>query len=136
MDRYDDKSISCLLVEPKLVGDNGAFNKNDKLQVWLSDDDRKIPLQIKSKIKVGSITAKLVWASRPRPPKPPAPVKQAIGDTTPKTSTTLLPTGSPDSMPKGSDTLSHTGSVDSAHKRPDSVRRAPSHDTIHKVSAP
>jgi hypothetical protein len=135
MNRYDDKSVSCLLVEPKLVGDNGAFNKNDKLQVWLSDDERKIPIQIKSKIKVGSITAKLVWASAPRP-KPPAPVQPAVSDTTPKATTTLPPTGSPDTMPKGADTVSHTGSVDSAQKGPDSVRRAVSHDTMHKVSAP
>ena len=83
----DGASISCLLVEPKLVGENGAFNEKDKLEVWLSDDERKMPILIKSKIKVGSITAKLVRSTAPnRSPAPPARLEAApdSGDSTRK----------------------------------------------------
>lgn len=57
-------TFNCVLVEPKLVGEGRAFNKKDKLKVWISDDDRRIPVLIRSKIKVGSITAKLIWYER------------------------------------------------------------------------
>jgi hypothetical protein len=69
-------TVSCLVMEPKLVADDGAFNKKDKMEVWLSDDALKIPLIIKSKINVGSITAKLIWSTAtPGKPPIPAPVK-------------------------------------------------------------
>jgi len=55
----------ALVVEPKLVGDKGAFNKKDRLDLWLSDDNLKVPLQIKSKISIGAITAKLLYCNRP-----------------------------------------------------------------------
>ncbi|MFP4012803.1 MAG: DUF3108 domain-containing protein [Chitinispirillaceae bacterium] len=50
----------CIKLEPKLAGKGRAFTKKDKMQVWLTDDKHKIPVMIKSKIKVGSITAKLI----------------------------------------------------------------------------
>jgi hypothetical protein len=52
--------VPCLVLEPKLVGDKGNFNKKDKLEVWFTDDTFKRPVLIKSKIKVGSITARLI----------------------------------------------------------------------------
>jgi hypothetical protein len=56
--------IPTLIVEPKLVGDKGAFNKKDRLSIWLTDDDAKTPVQIKSKINVGAITARLLYNYR------------------------------------------------------------------------
>lgn len=56
----DAGTFNCILVEPKLVGEGKTFNKKDKIQVWLSDDSRRIPVLIKSKIKFGSIKAKLI----------------------------------------------------------------------------
>ena len=52
--------VPCLVLEPKLVGDKGNFNKKDKLKVWFTDDSLKRPVLIKSKIKVGAITARLI----------------------------------------------------------------------------
>lgn len=52
--------FKCIKVQPKLAGKGRAFNKKDKMEVWFSDDSRRIPVMIKSKIKVGSITAKLI----------------------------------------------------------------------------
>jgi len=47
------------------MGEGRAFNKKDKMEVWLTDDDKRVPIFIKSKIKVGSVVAKLVWKSNP-----------------------------------------------------------------------
>jgi hypothetical protein len=62
----DGAKTPTLLVVPKLVGDKGAFNKKGRLEIWLSDDEAKIPVQIKSKISIGAITAKLLYCSNPR----------------------------------------------------------------------
>lgn len=57
----DEGKINTLKLEPRLVGEGRAFNKRDKLEVWLTDDSIPTPVLIKSKIKFGSITAKLIW---------------------------------------------------------------------------
>jgi hypothetical protein len=51
-------------VEPALVGEGKAFNKKSKIEVWVSDDEHKYPVMVKSKAKVGSINAKLVQVSK------------------------------------------------------------------------
>ena len=38
----------------------------DKLEVWVTDDQYKTPVLIKSKIKFGTINAKLIWKNRSR----------------------------------------------------------------------
>ncbi|MBN1128994.1 MAG: DUF3108 domain-containing protein [Chitinispirillaceae bacterium] len=67
---FESDTIPCLVLEPKLVSSKGAFNKKDKMQVWLSDDEFKRPVYIKSKIKVGSITARLINQVQAAPQKP------------------------------------------------------------------
>jgi hypothetical protein len=57
----ENGKINCLLIEPQLIGEGHSFNKKDKLEVWLSDDSIPTPILIKSKIKVGYVSAKLVW---------------------------------------------------------------------------
>ena len=57
--------IPCLVIQPRISSDNGAFNRKSSLEVWVSDDSRKIPVKIKSKISLGSITAKLIYDSGP-----------------------------------------------------------------------
>ena len=59
----DAGSFNCVLLEPRLAGE-GNFGKKDKMEVWLSDDIRRIPVLIRSRIKVGSVNAKLIWHSR------------------------------------------------------------------------
>ncbi len=53
--------FQCFLLVPRLVGEGRAFNKRDKLEIWFSDDKRRLPVMVKSKIKFGSIHAQLVW---------------------------------------------------------------------------
>jgi hypothetical protein len=49
----------CLVVEP-VVKEGGLFKHEGKLTIWFSDDEKKIPVQMKSKVSIlGSITAEL-----------------------------------------------------------------------------
>lgn len=50
--------FDCVVVEPILRA-SGLFKSKGRLIVWLTDDERKIPVQMKSKIFVGYITAEL-----------------------------------------------------------------------------
>ncbi len=50
--------FDCVVVEPILRA-SGLFKSKGRLIIWLTDDDRKIPVQMKSKIPVGYITAEL-----------------------------------------------------------------------------
>lgn len=48
----------CLLIEP-ILKEEGVFKQKGSLRIWLTDDERKIPVQMKSKVLVGHITAEL-----------------------------------------------------------------------------
>jgi len=50
----------CLEVEPMLQGDEALFKQKGKMTIWLTDDERKIPVLMKTKIIVGSITTELI----------------------------------------------------------------------------
>ncbi|MBN1759737.1 MAG: DUF3108 domain-containing protein [Chitinispirillaceae bacterium] len=56
-------TFPCIVLVPRLVGEGRAFNKRDKLEIWISDDRRRIPVYIRSKIKFGAIRARLIWFS-------------------------------------------------------------------------
>jgi len=51
--------FDCIMVEPQLKGD-AVFQQKGKLWVWLTDDELKIPVKMKSKAFIGSITSNLV----------------------------------------------------------------------------
>jgi len=50
--------FDCLVVEPLLLS-SGIFKHEGRLKVWLTDDRIKLPVLMKSKVIVGSITAEL-----------------------------------------------------------------------------
>jgi hypothetical protein len=50
--------FDCLVVEP-LLQSAGVFKHEGKLTVWLTDDRVRLPVMMKSKVVVGSITAEL-----------------------------------------------------------------------------
>ena len=64
--KVDAGTFNCLLVKPVLVGEGRVFTKKDEILLWLTDDDYKMPVMVKAKIKFGSITARLVWYERGR----------------------------------------------------------------------
>ena len=52
-------TFDCILVEP-ITDDVGIFKHQGKLSVWLTDDRLRLPVLMKSKIMVGSISAELI----------------------------------------------------------------------------
>lgn len=50
-------SFKTIVVEPEM--ESGGTKREEKLQIWYSDDERRIPVRIRSEIKVGAITATL-----------------------------------------------------------------------------
>src|SRR4030065_145621 len=51
--------FECFVVEPLLQEGAGVFQHKGKLTVWLTDDQHRLPVLMKSKIFVGSISAEL-----------------------------------------------------------------------------
>lgn len=50
--------FKCVVVEP-IIKSGGLFRAEGNILIWLSDDDRKIPVKVSSKILIGSIDAEL-----------------------------------------------------------------------------
>lgn len=50
--------FKCIVVEPVLRSE-GIFNQKGKLTIWLTDDERKIPVLMKSEVFIGSISVRL-----------------------------------------------------------------------------
>ncbi len=50
--------FDCIIVEP-LVAAGGLFKSEGSILVWLTDDNLKIPVKVKTKIIIGSIDAEL-----------------------------------------------------------------------------
>ncbi|MDZ4713153.1 MAG: DUF3108 domain-containing protein [bacterium] len=48
----------CIKVEP-LVQEGGLFKSEGSIVVWMTDDDRKMPVKVKTKVIIGSIDADL-----------------------------------------------------------------------------
>jgi len=64
-------TFSCGVVEPVML-ETGLFKNEGRVTIWVSDDADRIPVIIKSKVKVGSISAVLVSHRRGTPlPMPP-----------------------------------------------------------------
>ncbi len=59
-----EKKYDTYLIEPELKEVGGVFEKsrNAKIQVWITADERKIPVRVKSKVVVGSFIAELLSA--------------------------------------------------------------------------
>jgi hypothetical protein len=51
--------FNTIVIKPILQSE-GIFLKEGDVYIWLTDDDKKIPVKLKSKVKIGSIVAKLV----------------------------------------------------------------------------
>lgn len=51
-------TFDCIILEP-LVREGGLFKSEGNLVVWLTDDQCKIPVKVKTKVIIGSIDAEL-----------------------------------------------------------------------------
>lgn len=52
--------FDCFVVEP-VMADGGVFKKNGKVKVWLTADEKKMPVKMETKVYIGSIDAELDW---------------------------------------------------------------------------
>lgn len=52
--------FKCFVVEP-IMADGGVFKKDGKVKVWLTDDEKKMPVKMETKLFFGSIVAELDW---------------------------------------------------------------------------
>lgn len=55
-------TFDCLIVEP-LVQEGGLFKSEGSILIWLSDDELKVPIRVKTKVVIGSIDAELTGFS-------------------------------------------------------------------------
>lgn len=51
--------FKCVKVEP-MVTEGGLFKSEGKIYIWLTDDDRKIPVKVSTAVVIGSIDSELV----------------------------------------------------------------------------
>jgi hypothetical protein len=50
-------TFNCVRVEPQMT--SGGVEREEKLFLWYTDDERRIPVRIRTEVKVGAITATL-----------------------------------------------------------------------------
>ena len=53
------RKVPVVVVEPQLLEGTGLFVKKGRLKIWLTDDARRIPVRMRSKVAVGSVSADL-----------------------------------------------------------------------------
>jgi hypothetical protein len=54
--------FNTIVIKP-LLKSEGIFARTGDMYIWLTDDDRRIPVQMKSKVRIGSIAVTLVGGS-------------------------------------------------------------------------
>lgn len=52
-------TFDCIIVEP-LVVEGGLFKNEGNIIIWLTDDELKIPVRVKTKVLIGSIDSELL----------------------------------------------------------------------------
>jgi hypothetical protein len=73
MDLPDGSKAECLVIQP-IIGDNGGlFSRQSDTRVWLTDDARRIPVQIRMRFPFGVITMRLKEMHLPERPPASAP---------------------------------------------------------------
>ncbi len=58
------KRVECLVIQPELKTE-GVFTSVGVIKIWLTNDERRIPLKITAKLKIGRIVVKLTEYSKP-----------------------------------------------------------------------
>ena len=54
----DAGTFDCILIEP-MIREGGLFKSDGRILIWLSNDDRRIPVKVSTKVVIGSIDAEL-----------------------------------------------------------------------------
>jgi hypothetical protein len=61
--------VNTILIKP-LIKSEGIFERKGEIFIWLTDDARRIPVKMKTKVMIGSVTATLVGANFKNPAQP------------------------------------------------------------------
>ena len=63
-------TFNCIRVEPQMI--SAGVERDERLFIWYTDDERRLPVRIRTEVKVGAITATLrafsAGAAAPDPP--------------------------------------------------------------------
>lgn len=54
----DAGTFKCVIIEP-MAREGGLFKSDGRILLWLSDDERKIPVKVSTKVIIGSINSEL-----------------------------------------------------------------------------
>jgi len=54
-----NKKYIAFHVKP-ILRDEGVFQAKGEIDIWMTDDEKKIPVLMKSKVAIGSIVAELI----------------------------------------------------------------------------
>jgi hypothetical protein len=58
MELPDGSKVQCLVLHPT-IDTKGLFSKRSETRIWLTDDARRLPIQIRTKFPFGTITLRL-----------------------------------------------------------------------------
>lgn len=58
MELPDGSKVQCLVLHP-VIDTKGLFSKRSDTRIWLTDDERRLPVQIRSKFPFGTVTLRL-----------------------------------------------------------------------------
>src|SRR5262249_18635793 len=53
------KQVPTIVIEPQLAEGTGLFVKRGRLTLWLTDDARRIPVRMQSRVAIGAVTGEL-----------------------------------------------------------------------------
>jgi Protein of unknown function (DUF3108) len=54
----DGRDVACLVLHP-VIDTKGLFSKRSDTRIWLTDDERRIPVQVRTKFPFGTVTLRL-----------------------------------------------------------------------------
>jgi hypothetical protein len=54
----DAGTFDCIIIEP-LLREGGLFKADGRIIIWVTDDEKKIPIKVKTEVVIGSIDAEL-----------------------------------------------------------------------------
>ncbi|HSD65816.1 MAG TPA: DUF3108 domain-containing protein, partial [Vicinamibacteria bacterium] len=62
------RRVPTVVVEPILAEGTGLFVKKGRLRIWLTDDERRLPVRLRSRVAIGSVSADLESYTPPSAP--------------------------------------------------------------------
>lgn len=68
MELPDGRKVDCLVVQPIIGEKGGLFTRQSDARVWLTDDARRLPVQIRTRFPFGTITLRM--KAMELPPRP------------------------------------------------------------------